>query len=132
MTTESQIFKRKECERLYFYYEPIQVNVNTTGFYIFSTTASMSTYGYLYQHYFNPYYLSDNLLLNDSGRCYGTQFKLVGYLQSNVTYILVVTTYSPEMKVNILIAATGENSVVFKRISKYSRFINNQHKNKKI
>ncbi len=116
----SQRYGRTECSSSWNdYYEAIQVNVITSGSYTFSSDSSVDIYGYLYTDHFNPFNLSENLLSEDKFGCGNTQFKLVYYLQSNATYVLVVTTYEPSVTSEFSIIALGMNNITFNRISKY-------------
>ena len=76
------------------YYETIQVTVYTTGTYIITSSSSMDMYGYLYTGGVIFSNLSLNLLVYDDDSGGNAQFKLVVYLQPNITYILIATTFS--------------------------------------
>jgi hypothetical protein len=114
-----------------YYYEAIQVNVITSGSYTFSSNSSFHTYGYLYTDHFHPFNPSENLLSRDGVGCYNNQFKLVAPLQSNATYVLVVTTSDPSVTGEFSIIVLGMNNITFNRISKYLYFVNNQHRSGK-
>jgi len=128
----SQKYERKGCSSsLIYYYEAIQVNVITSGSYSFSSNSSVDTYGYFYKDHFNPFNPSENLLSQDDDGCDNNQFKLVAYLQSNATYVLVVTTYFSNRTGKFSIIALGINNITFNRISEYLYFVNNQHRSRK-
>ena len=80
----------------------------------------MDTYGYLYKDNFdpnNPYI--NQLLYSDSG-CSNSQFRLTADLQSNTTYILVVTTYYPNVTGLFSVISSGPKNVNLKGISEYN------------
>ena len=80
------------CRPLDHYYEAFEINVNTSGFYIFSTESSLNVFGYLYEYEFNPYDSIDNSLTQSDDFCYNGQLKIIAYLKSNITYTLIITT----------------------------------------
>ena len=80
------------CRPLDHYYEALEINVNTSGFYMFSTESSLNTIGYLYEHEFNPYDSIDNSLTQSDDFCYDGQLEIIAYLNFNISYILIVTT----------------------------------------
>jgi hypothetical protein len=116
----SQKYERKGCSSsLHYYYEAIQVNVITSGSYSFSSNSNVDAYGCFYKDHFNPFNPSENLLSQDDEGCDNNQFKLVAYLQSNATYVLVVTTYFSNRTGKFSIIALGMNNITFNRISEY-------------
>ena len=80
------------CRPLDHYYEALEINVNTSGFYMFSSESSFNTIGYLYEHEFNPYDSIDNSLAQSDDYCYNGQLRIIAYLKFNITYTLIVTT----------------------------------------
>ena len=118
LTTASSSFAR-ECIESNYYYEAIQVNVVEDGNYILGSESEIDTVGYLYENQFNPLNPSTNRLNeNDEGGC-DNQFKLIHYLQKQITYILVVTTYEPNKLGSYSVIALGPNNVTLKQFSKY-------------
>ena len=92
LNNKSQKHTSFNCRPLDHYYEALEVNVNTSGFYIFSTESSLNIIGYLYEHQFNPYDSIDNSFARSDDLCYDDQLKLIAYLKLNITYTLIVTT----------------------------------------
>jgi len=80
------------CRQLDHYYEAFEINVSTSGFYMFSSESSLNAYGYLYEHEFNPYDSIDNSLAQSGDFCYNGQLRIIAYLKLNITYTLIVTT----------------------------------------
>ncbi|CAF4237714.1 unnamed protein product, partial [Rotaria sp. Silwood2] len=69
--------------------------------------------GALYNGYFYPTYPSFNLFQeNDDGAGSG-QFYITAYLESNVKYILVATTFGELVTGQFSIIATGPDNVKF-------------------
>jgi len=75
------------------YYEAFEINVNTSGFYMFSTEGYLNAYGYLYEHQFNLYDSIDTSLAQSDHLCYNDQLRIMTYLKFNITYTLVITTH---------------------------------------
>ncbi|CAF1224479.1 unnamed protein product [Adineta steineri] len=97
----------------YYYYESIEVHVNKTGIYRFISDSNLDTYGYIYINDFDPSNPSENILSqNDDAGGHG-QFKLIKFLRAWNTYILVVTTYSPNRKGRVIIIASGPSTISF-------------------
>jgi hypothetical protein len=117
LTENSQTYGRGQCISSTYYYEAIQVNVILDGFYTLFINISISERSYLYQSYFNPRNPFGNLLSTFVVSCEG-QRQSLEYLLSNVTYILIVTTFDPNMVTKkLLITTSGANNVTFRRIS---------------
>ncbi len=131
LTADSQTYSRV-CGKTNYYYETIQVNAVTAGSYSLSSSSTIDTYGHLYKDNFNPTNPSENSLAwnDDENRC-RRQFKLLTYLQANITYVLVVTTFSPNVQGNFLVHVTGPNnislnSISLNRTSEYFYFLVNK------
>ncbi|CAF1216350.1 unnamed protein product [Adineta ricciae] len=122
LTENSQKYARERCKLLAHYYEAIQINIITSGLYLISSQSAINVFGYFYKNYFNPLNLNENFLaLNDEG-CGNNQFRLRLNLQSNTTYVLVVTTHYAEKKGKFLIYTSGPNNVIFSRIDTQSKY----------
>jgi hypothetical protein len=93
------------------FYNAIEVQVETTGTYIFKSSSSFDTYGYLYQGNFNPSYPSLDLITLDDDSAGSRQFQLTGNLQSNIKYILVFTTFGERITGPFNIIASGPDDV---------------------
>jgi hypothetical protein len=119
LNASSPIYTRTGGVTSTYYYEAIQVNVNETGTYNLLSSSDIDTYGYIYNHSFNPTNPFMNQLLEDDDGCANLQFKLIAQLQSNTTYILVVTTSRPDVTGAFSIKAFGLSDVNLKYISKY-------------
>jgi len=93
------------------FYNAIEVQVETTGTYIFKSSSSFDTYGYLYQGNFYPSYPSLDLITSDDDSAGSRQFQLTGNLQSNIKYILVFTTFGERITGPFNIIASGPDDV---------------------
>lgn len=51
--------------------------------------------------------------------CGGYDFQFSIYLQMNITYILVITTFQPNIRGEFSVFVYGSNNVTLNRISKY-------------
>ena len=131
LTINSQVYDHTGCVGRYYYYEALQMNVITSGPYTFSSNSSfyMYPYGYLYRDHFNPFNISENLLFEDTGGCNDYQFKLFAYLHSNTKYILIATTFVPNVTGSVEIFASGPAIVTFNLIREYLHiFLNSDTK----
>ncbi len=90
------------------------MRVDTTGTYTFKSSSTIGdTYGYIYQGNFYPSYPSYNIVTqNDDGAGNG-QFQLTATLRSDITYILVFTTYYERNTGSFSISASGPGYVFF-------------------
>jgi len=70
-----------------------------------------NTYGYLYNHFFDPSDPSQNLILSNDGTKGNGQFRILQGLQSYRTYILVVAIYEPINKAMFEIRIVGPAQV---------------------
>jgi hypothetical protein len=93
------------------------------GFYTFLIDINIHKRSYLYKGYFNPYNPLENLFSSIVAECSDGSSQLNDYLLSNVTYILVVTTFNPIKIVGsyrLLITVSGVSNVTLKSsISEY-------------
>jgi len=117
LSGNSSIYMRTGCG--IYYYEAIQVNVNETGTYSLLSSSNIDTYGFIYKNSFNPANPSMNQLSQNDNGCGNNQFNLTAQLQSNTTYILVVTTSRPGKKGAFSIVVSGLGNVSLKPISEY-------------
>ena len=117
LTEYSSKYSRTSCEIPNHYYEAIQVNVATTGYYTLSSQSNIDTYGYLYRNSFSPSNPSMNLILENIHGCDNNQFKLASFLESDTNYILVVTTAYTNLTGAFSIIISGPNNATVKRIS---------------
>ncbi len=90
-----------------------------TGFYSISSESRANTYGYIYTDHFNPLNPFEKIVLQDDNSCDNNQFGLSVYFQVGITYILVVTTYRPNLTGEFLIYISGPNNIYIKSIREY-------------
>ena len=113
-TTGSKSYCRTNCEvSYYYYYEAIQVRVDTPGTFSLESKSSIDTYGYLYNNSFDPLSSSSNLLFQDDEGGRNGQFKLTFFFVPDIIYILVVTTFNPHETGLFSVSASGPGSVTF-------------------
>lgn len=118
LSTDNQIYSR-DCDKKYFYYESIQVKINTTGYYSFRSYSGMDVYGLIYRDIFDPLNPLNNQFYTDDDSESGLQFRLNIRLVGGMIYVLVVTTNKITETGAFSIVALGDNNVDFKRLSKY-------------
>lgn len=110
-SSSSPKFSRPDGGSSKYYYHAIQVTVNTTGTYNFTSSSSINTYGYFYNDIFNASYPSQNLIASDDhGNSFG-QFEISHHLESRYVYVLIVTTLDNITERSFSIITTGPNSV---------------------
>ena len=118
-TSNSPIYSHTGCGMLDTIYEAIQVNVVKTGCYSFVRNSSDITYAYLYMDNFDPLSPLTNLLTKDDQMYQSDQLKIKGYLQSNVTYILVLAKPNFNITGSFSVLGTGPDQLRFQRLSEY-------------
>jgi hypothetical protein len=89
------------------------------GCYNLSSDSNISIFGYIYKNNFDPLDSNKNLLSQDGGVFNNAQFKFIISLQANIIYILVVSTYYPNVTGAFSIHVSAPNIVSFNRISEY-------------
>ncbi len=116
LTADSQTYSRV-CGRTNYYYETIQVNVQETGNYRFRSLSIIKTFGYIYKDNFDPFNPVENKLSEDGYGCGNYRFQFISHLQVNTTYVLVVTTFDPNVQGNFWVHVTGPNNISLNRTS---------------
>lgn len=120
LTTNSPTYCRVICGQSKFYYETSSVSVAKSGKYHFSSKSHIDTYGYLYKHNFDPLNPRQNLLVENNDRGKKRQLKFKVHLESQTTYVLVMTTSLPNVTGLFSIIVFGSKSVKFPQTSKNS------------
>ncbi|UJR12915.1 hypothetical protein I4U23_017089 [Adineta vaga] len=122
LTINSSIYDRLEDSNLnyYYYYESYEIHVSSSNYYIFQSNSSISTYGCLYFMNFNPNYPRSNLIQSDDGSEINSQFRITVYLDSNKTYILVLTTHSPLTIAHYTLIISGLTSININKLNSTS------------
>jgi len=94
-----------------YHYHAIAVQVFKTGPYSFISSSQIDTYGCFYNYAVDPTdpYRSLVTFDNDSGG--NQQFKISLGLESGKTYVLIVTTFAPNVTGFFTITAVGPASV---------------------
>ncbi len=113
------MFSQTDCDTSTYYYEAIQVEVLQSGCYNLVSNSKIDTYSYIDENYFKPVFTTDKLFLEIGRGHRNDQYELQASLLINTKYILVVTTFNPNMTGMFSVLVTGPNSVNLKRISEY-------------
>jgi len=106
LTTSDRNYTRYGCLGT-FYYRALQLRTATTGKYTFQSSSEIHhTFIYLYQGNFYPNDPQYNIVIqgDDSSENYPFGFTVI--LRSDLTYVLVFTTFSP--------LATGAFNIIIK------------------
>jgi hypothetical protein len=119
LTANSPRYSPTGCGASDYHYAAIQVNVVRTGCYSLDSSSSVNTFGYLYKNDFNPLNVSENLFAQNDGSMNNMQFKFITHLVASTTYVLVVTTSSPNLTAAFTVLVSGPNTVRLNRISEY-------------
>ena len=117
LTKETQVYPRI-CGKGNYHYETIEINIKHNGSYTFDTNTSLLLYGYLYKNNFDPSYPNENLLIQSNFSCGEYRFHLGDYLEANRVYILVVTTFDPNVRGSFTLFVTGPHNLTLNRIKK--------------
>jgi len=95
LTTESELYARVDCAAPAYYYIAIEIKVKTSDIYRINSNATFIPMSYIYEKHFDPFNPMMNLLKDIHEVKCDSQFEIIVNLQVNVSYVLVVTTYSP-------------------------------------
>ena len=116
LTIKNQIYSRI-CGTGNYHYETIELSVQLSGTYIFNSDSSILLYGYLYENNFNPLYPMENLIAENYFSFYDS-FQFGNYLEVKRKYILLLTTFEPNVKGSFTIGISGPKNVTFKKTIK--------------
>jgi hypothetical protein len=97
----------------------MEIKVFEDGIYHLVSESTIDTYGSIYQDTFHPVLPCVNLITQDDDGTCDKQFMVNLYFRAITTYILVVTTHSPNVTGSFSIVAFGPNNVILKRSSEY-------------
>ncbi|CAF1193465.1 unnamed protein product [Adineta steineri] len=114
LTKDTQTYSRV-CGRTQYYYETIEINVENSSIYRFDSNSSIIIYGYIYENNFNPFNPTDNLVTRSNYSCGGYEFQFTAYLHSNITYILVITTFHSNVQGPFSLIIYGSNNITLNR-----------------
>ncbi|CAF1484507.1 unnamed protein product, partial [Adineta steineri] len=116
LTNNNQMYYR-DCQKENVYYESIQVKVIKNGYYSFRVSGAIDPYVSIYKNKFNSLNPSENLLNQDYARYSDIPFKLDIYLNVDIIYVLVITTYESKETGEFFIVVLGENGITLDRLS---------------
>jgi len=126
LTASSQMYSPTGCDLSNYYYEAMQVKVTQVGYYTFSSNGTIDIHGYIYNNNFDPFNPDRNLYAQSGNRCPNGQFGIITYLQMDTTYILIVTTSSPDMTGPFSIFVSGPNNVILNHMGEYLYYLAKQ------
>jgi hypothetical protein len=101
------MYARRGTTDAQYHYEAFEVTVPSAGSYVFKCNSSIDSYGYLYSGSFSPDFPDLNWIAYDDDSGGTSQFQVTSDLESNVTYILVATTYSMAATGPFVVTASG-------------------------
>ncbi|CAF4178418.1 unnamed protein product, partial [Adineta steineri] len=111
LSSYSSTFMRPNRDTNNYYFHAIKVRIFTTGLYSFTSNSTFDTYGY-FNHYpvdiTNP---SKSMITSDDDCCGSLQFQINLTLQSDMTYVLLVTTSSSNVTGLFTIIVEGPTNV---------------------
>ncbi len=112
LTTNSPSYTRYGPSFGSFYYQVLEVRVSATGSYTFNTSSTIAdTYGYIYQGNFYPSFPQYNVIALDDDLAGSGQFQITADLRSDLTYILVFTSFTGLDTGSFDIAASGPGTI---------------------
>ena len=115
ITYSSGQYTRPEGAAGTYYYEAIEIRVNTPGTYSFKSISDIDTFGYIYQGNFYPQYPQYNIIAKDDDGATNGQFLVTAELRADITYILVFTSFHPNQIGTFTISASGPDNVFYNR-----------------
>ena len=119
LNRSSATYASKRCSTSKFFYQALQIDVAVSGRYCIWSWSAMIIHGFLYRDTFDPIDPSLNLIERDSGSCGDGQFRLYTLLQTNITYILVVTPLDGSRVGLFSIFTVGPGNTTFTLLSKF-------------
>lgn len=104
-----------------YYYEAIELILNTTGAVRISGTSDFHICGYLYREYFDPFPASENSTTPTAEECNKRSYNIEidAVFQANIPYILIVTTYDKNEIGEFHIVISSLTRAFINRMSKY-------------
>ena len=133
LTTESAHYFR-DCIRPNYYFEAIEIDVVEDGSYTIGISSEKYICDYLHENKFNPFDplgkqiiksdpFGQQIIGSDCDRFEMKQIKFIHHLQKHITYILVVTTRSPNETGSFSVIVLGPNNVTLKRNGECMSFL---------
>jgi hypothetical protein len=119
LTANSPTYSHTSCGSSNYHYEAIQVNVTESGCYSFGSNSSINIFVYIHKDKFDPFNPSTNSVARLDAKLINTQVKVITHLQAGTPYVLVVTTWSPNVIGTFSIIVSGPNKVNLNRLSEY-------------
>lgn len=115
MTNDSPTFNRhgNSTTSFNYYYQAIEITVDTTETYTLTSESFIDAYGYLYEGNFDPLNPLLNKIIEDDQSSGFNQFGFTVSLQTNLKYILVFTTAAENVTGQFIIVARGPKVVHF-------------------
>ena len=114
------------CSAASYFIEPVLISVPVTGTYQLYTQSSMDTFGFLYQSVFDIRFFFVNLMGYDDDSNGNGQFKLQTTLQANTPYIILVSTYDPNVTGAFTLVGSGAGRLTLTRLTNLSKFLLNR------
>ncbi|CAF1225475.1 unnamed protein product, partial [Adineta ricciae] len=120
LTANHTMFSRATLDHFKYHYEEIEIIVREKGFYVLTGNSSIDLYGHVYKDHFDRFNPKHNLIAWYGKCCNRDQFKFTLELLLNTKYILVVTTYNPNVTGPFSITVFGSNTVHLQRTNSES------------
>lgn len=118
-TPENEEYYPYRCIIRRQYYQVFEINMTLPGLYVISSNSNFAISGILYRDRFDSIDPSLNQIATDANSCTNGQFRLETFLETNITYILVVATCSNDCG-PYSIFSLGEGPLSFTRLGKSS------------
>ena len=109
LNTTSRTYSPTGCSVPNHYYEALQLGIMVTGYYRLSSNSNIGLHGYIYlSASFDPFNPSQLLSAAKDGEL---GFQLVTLFEANKTYVLVVTSATPNQTGSFSVVATGPSNI---------------------
>jgi hypothetical protein len=117
-----ETMSRDDCGTSKYYYEALQTTVSVNASIMFCSNSNLDTFAFFYQHKFDPFDLSSDLMASDDDGCGNSQFRLCVDLRPNANYTLVVTTNTTRTQGAFSVAVFGGAEITFTRMDHISEY----------
>lgn len=121
LTANGQTYSPTGCSFPNHYYDALELIIETTGYYRFSSNSSIGLHAYIYQDAFDPLNPSFELRAKKDGQL---GFRMTLFLRAETTYVLVVTSVNAQQIGSFSIVLAGPDDVSTGRIGKFICFCN--------
>lgn len=118
LSNSSSIYS-PECAIYVAHYEAVKISVKTTGIYTIVSSKVLVTRAAIYIDNFDPFRPLENRLMTVYQNCEDNRFRLIITLESDRTYILIVSTFFLTSLSALTVSVSGPNNIALNSIREY-------------